>query len=346
MQAIRFHQHGGPEVLRYESAPDPVPGAGEILLRVRACALNHLDLFVRDGIPGVPIPLPHIGGCDIAGQVAELGPGVEAGRNGPAVGDAVILSPGIGCGRCPACDACRENECPRYTVLGYGVDGGYAELVKAPAENALPLPAGLDFAAAAAVPLVFLTAWHMLRTRAELQPGQQVLVWAASSGVGSAAVQIAKWMHCRVIATAGGERKMELAKRLGADEVLDHYRDPIAQRVKALTGGGVDVVFEHVGQATWEQSVRSLANGGTLVTCGATTGPRAAIDLRHLFARQLRLVGSYMGPRSELRELLPFIARGDLHPVVDRTFPLAETAAAQRYLQAKEQFGKVVVTLE
>lgn len=341
MRAIRFHQHGGPEVLRYETAPDPVPGRGEILVRVRACALNHLDLFVRNGMPGVAIPLPHIGGCDIAGEIAALGPGVEK----PAVGEPVILSPGLGCGRCWACDAGRENECPGYTVLGYRVDGGYAELVKAPAENALPLPAGLEFAAAAAVPLVFLTAWHMLITRAGLQPGQQVLVWAASSGVGSAAVQIAKWMHCRVVATAGGERKMDLARELGADAVLDHYREPVAKRVRELTGGGVDIVFEHVGEATWDQSVRALANGGTLVTCGATTGARAAIDLRHLFARQLRLVGSYMGPRSELRQVLTHIAQGELHPVVDRTFPLADAAAAQRYLGQKEQFGKVVLII-
>lgn len=338
---MRFHQHGGPEVLRAETVPDPVPGPGEIVVRVHACALNHLDLFVRSGIPGVPIPLPHIGGSDIAGEVAAVGTGVSA----PLLRERVILSPGIGCGQCLACDAGRENECPRYTVLGYGLDGGYAELVKAPAENALPLPTGLDFTAAAAVPLVFLTAWHMLLTRAGLQPGQQVLIWAASSGVGSAAVQIAKWMHCRVIATAGGERKMDLARQLGADVVLDHYREPVAQRVRELTGHGVDVVFEHVGEATWEQSVRALANGGTLVTCGATTGPRAAIDLRHLFARQLRLVGSYMGPRAELRQLLPFVSLGQFHPVVDRTFPLAEAAAAQRYLQQKEQFGKVVLAI-
>lgn len=334
-----MHQHGGPEVLRYEEAPDPVPECDEAVVRVRACALNHLDLFVRAGIAGVPVPLPHILGSDIAGEVAAVGSRATHLK----VGDKVVLSPGVGCGHCPACDAGQENFCREYTVLGYRVDGGYAEFVKTPAVNVLPKPANLDFVAAAAVPLVFLTAWHMLFSRAQLQPGQDVLVLAASSGVGSAAVQIAKLLHCRVFATAGGEVKLESARRLGADYVIDHYRQDIAKEVKAVSRRGVDVVVEHVGQATWEQSVRALANGGTLVTCGATTGAQASLDLLHLFARQLRIVGSYMGSRAELRQLLPFIASGQLRPVVDRVFPLAEAAAAHRYLEQKKQFGKVVL---
>lgn len=342
MKAIRMHQHGGPDVLRYEEAPDPVAACGEIVVRVRACALNHLDLFVRAGIPGVKIPLPHIPGSDIAGEIAALGEGVAD----LTVGQRVVLSPGVSCGHCAACDACQENFCPRYTVLGYRMDGGYAQQVKAPAANALPMPANLDFAAAASVPLVFLTAWHMLVARAVLRSGQDVLVLAASSGVGSAAVQIAKLFHCRVFATAGGERKLELARQLGADHVFDHYRQNFAAEIKAIAPRGVDVVVEHVGQATWEQSVRALASGGTLVTCGATTGYQAALDLRHLFARQLRLVGSYMGSRSELRDLLPFVASGQLRPVVDRIFPLAEAAAAHRYLEEKRQFGKVVLQVD
>lgn len=341
MQAIRFHEHGGPEVLRFEAAPDPVAGCGEVVVRVRACALNHLDLFVRAGIPGARIPMPHIPGSDVAGEIAALGEGVRD----LAVGQKVVLSPGVSCGHCAACDACQENFCRHYTVLGYALDGGCAQYVKAPAENALPMPANLDFAEAAAVPLVFLTAWHMLVARAGLRPGQDVLVLAASSGVGSAAIQIAKLFHCRVFATAGGERKLELARQLGADYVFDHYRQTFAAEVKKIASRGVDVVVEHVGQATWEQSVRALASGGTLVTCGATSGHQATLDLRHLFARQLRFVGSYMGSRSELRELLPFVASGQLRPVVDRVFPLAEAAAAHRYLEEKQQFGKVVLSV-
>jgi len=334
MQAIRFHQHGGPDVLRYETAPDPEPGPDEVPIRVRACALNHLDLFIRQGIPGVPIALPHILGGDIAGERADTG-------------EPVMIAPGAGCGLCHACLSGRDNECRQYKVLGYQRDGGYAELVTVPRKSVLPMPAGLSFAEAAAAPLVFLTAWNMLVRKARIEAGQTVLVWAASSGVGTAAIQIAKLWGCRVLATAGGPEKAELGRDLGADEVFDHspQAEPISRAVKRVCPAGVDVVVEHVGQASWDQSLRSMAPGAALVTCGATTGYEAKIDLRFLFTRQLRLMGSYMGRRGDLDRVLPLLASGQLRSVVDRTFPLAEAKAAHAYLEDKRQFGKVVLSV-
>ena len=340
MQAIRLHHHGGPDTLQWEiQAPDPRLMSGEALLRVRACALNHLDLFIRQGIPGVDIGLPRILGCDIAGEVVQA-PGWEAGAR-------VMLAPGAGCGHCHFCLDGRDNECRQYQMLGYQRDGGYAELVAAPLRSLIPLPAGIEWAAAASFPLVFLTAWNMLVRRAAIAPGQSVLVWAASSGVGIAAVQIAKLFGCRVLATAGSPAKREQARQLGADAVADHYdaQQPVSKIAKQWAPGGVDVVVEHVGQASWEQSLRALAPNGVLVTCGATTGFQAGIDLRFLFTRQLRLLGSYMGRRADLDLLVRLLAAGQLKPVVDRVFPLKDAAAAHRYLDAKQQFGKVVLAV-
>jgi NADPH:quinone reductase-like Zn-dependent oxidoreductase len=237
-----------------------------------------------------------------------------------------------------------DNYCRKYTMFGYAVDGGDCELMAAPEYTAIPIPDDMSFEEAAAVPLVFLTAWHMLMTRAALQPGEDVLVLAASSGVGSAAIQIAKMFHCRVIATAGGEAKMAKAKELGADHVIDHYQQDISAEVKKLTARrGVDVVFEHVGQATWQKSFESLAPTGRLVTCGATTGFDARIDLRFLFSRQYSLLGSFMGTMGELHQVLKFVFRKQLRPVVDRVFPLEEIRAAHQHLEEKQQFGKVIM---
>ncbi|MGH9466950.1 MAG: zinc-binding dehydrogenase [Terriglobales bacterium] len=332
MRALRIHNHGGPDVLRLETAPDPVPAAGEVLVRVRACALNHLDLFIREGMPGVKIGLPRILGSDLAGERADTG-------------ERVLIAPGSGCGHCHFCLDGRDNECRQYQVLGYQRDGGYAELAAVPERSLIPIPAGLSFVEAASMPLVFLTAWNMLVRRAAIVPGERVLVWAASSGVGIAAIQIAKFFGCPVIATAGGEAKLALARKLGADEVVDHYdaQTPVAKAVRRWAPEGVDIVVEHVGQASWEQSLRALAPAGRLVTCGATTGHEAAIDLRFLFSRQLRLLGSYMGRRADLDTVFALVAGGHFHPVVDRTFPLAEATAALRYLADKKQFGKVVL---
>lgn len=338
MKAVRFHEHGGPEVLRYEEAPEPVPREGEVLVRVRACALNHLDLWQRRGIERVRIPFPHISGADVAGEVvAAPGSGIAAGRR-------VLLQPGLSCGRCEACLDGRDNECPHYDVLGYQSAGGYAEFVVVPVQNVVPIPDAIGFVEAAAFPLTFLTAWHMLVTRARLRAGEDVLVLGAGSGVGQAAIQIA-WLHgARVFATGGSEEKLARARELGAFEAINHHTGDLVRAVREHTGGrGVDVVVEHVGQATWERSVKCLARGGRLVTCGATTGPDANLDLRFLFSRQLSLLGSYMGTKAELLRAAPFFFGGQLRPVVDRTYPLAETAEAHRRLEAGDQFGKVVL---
>ena len=341
MKAARIHQHGGPEVLVYEDLPEPKIKADQILIRVRACALNHLDLFVRAGIPGMKFPMPHILGSDIAGEVVATGELCQRVQPGWRV----LLSPGQSCRQCEPCLLGNDNFCRRFTMFGYAIDGGNAELLAAPEYSAIQIPDDMTFADAAATPLVFLTAWHMLMARAKLQPGEDVLVLAASSGVGSAAIQIAKLFHCRVIATAGGESKLAKARELGADYAIDHYQQNISAEVRKITGKrGVDVVVEHVGVATWPKSLESLAPGGRLVTCGATTGFDARLDLRFLFSKQWSLLGSFMGTMGELHQVLKFVFRKQLKPVVDRVYPLAEIAAAHRYLENKEQFGKVIVT--
>ena len=339
MRAVRFHEHGGPEVLRCEEAPDPELEPGEVLVRVRACALNHLDLWERRGLPRVTIPMPHISGSDVAGEVvAADAPNVTIGRR-------VMLQPGMSCGRCEACLSGRDNECRAYEVLGYlNHPGGYAEYVKVPVQNLVPIPDAIDFVHAAAFPLTFLTAWHMLITRAGLKRGDDVLVLAAGSGVGQAAIQIARLVGARVFATAGSDAKLERARSLGAHDVINHHTQDIAAEIRRRTNHrGVDVVIEHVGEATWAKSVRSLARGGRLVTRGATTGPAGALDLQALFAKQLTIHGSYMGTKGELMHAVRFFFAGQLQPVVDRTFPLAQAALAQRRLEESEQFGKIVL---
>jgi NADPH:quinone reductase-like Zn-dependent oxidoreductase len=339
MKAVRFHQHGGPEVLCYEDAPDPDIAPGEALVRVRACALNHLDLWGRRGLPGIRIPMPHITGSDVAGDVVSS-PAAEipAGRR-------VMLQPGVSCGRCLACLEGRDNECPGYEVLGYvNHPGGYAEYVKVPVRNLIPIPDEIDYVQAAAFPLTFLTAWHMLLTRAKLQRGEDVLVLAAGSGVGQAAIQIAVLHGARVFATAGSADKLERARALGASWAIDHHRQDIAEEIKRLTNKrGVDVVIEHVGEATWAKSVRSLARGGRLVTCGATTGADGAINLNALFGKRLTIQGSYMGTKGELIRAARFFFAGQLKPVIDRTFPLHEAGNAHRRMEESEQFGKIVL---
>jgi 2-desacetyl-2-hydroxyethyl bacteriochlorophyllide A dehydrogenase len=342
MKAIRFHQHGGAAVLRYEDVPEPVVRANDVLVRVKACALNRLDLWVRGGLPNVPIPLPHIPGSDVAGEVAQIGAEVTTVR----VGQKVVLAPGVACGKCAACISGHDNRCRQFTNLGYMIDGGCAEFVRCPEVNCLPYPENLSFEEAASIPLVFQTAWHMLVARAELQPGEDVLILGAGSGVGSAAIQVAKFFGARVTATAGTDEKLSKARELGADYVINHRSQKIRDEVRRITNKrGVDVVFEHVGTATWDDSVASLALGGRLVTCGATTGYDAKIDLRFLFSRQLSLLGSYMGAKSELQTVMKLVAAGRLKPVVDRVFPLAEAAAAHAYLEAGSQFGKVVLAV-
>jgi NADPH:quinone reductase-like Zn-dependent oxidoreductase len=342
MNVARIYQHGGPEVLVYEQAPDPSIRVDQILLRVRACALNHLDLFVRAGIAGMEFSMPHVLGSDIAGEVVQVGELCDRIRPGQRV----LLSPGVSCRQCPQCFAGRDNYCRRFTLFGYGVDGGNAELMAVPEYTAVPIPDELSFEEAAAAPLVFLTAWHMLFARGHLEPGEDVLVLAASSGVGSAAIQLAKLFHCRVIATAGGKAKLAKAKELGADEVIDHYKQDIAGEVRRLTGRrGVDLVFEHVGAATWSKSLQSLGPAGRLVTCGATTGHDVRVDLRFLFSRNQSLLGSFVGSLAELHQVLRFVFRRQVRPVIDSVYPLSEIRAAHEHLERKEQFGKVVLTV-
>ena len=342
MKAVRFHRHGGPEVLQYEEAPDPVPNSDESLVRVRACALNHLDLWAREGLPNVSIAMPHISGSDVAGVVERVPPEEGEFRKG----DEVIVNPGIGCGRCDRCLSGRDNQCREYTIIGYGVDGGYAELVKVKRTHLIRKPEGMGFAEAASFPLVFETAYHMLVTKARVGPGDTVLVLAANSGVGSAAVQVAKLLGAKVIATAGDKEKMERAAALGADFTIDHYGQDVLAEVRKLTDKrGVDVVVEHVGKATWGGSVKALAKGGRLVTCGATTGSDAATDLRYVFNRELTVYGSFMAGMGELLEVVRLFSEGRLKPVVDSKYPLQEAAEAQKRMEGSRHFGKIVLTV-
>jgi len=339
MKAIRIHEFGGPEVLRYEDIPDAKPRKDQVLVRVKAVAMNHLDLWVRKGLPGVK--LPHILGSDIAGEVLEVGEYVTGVKSGQRV----LIAPMHFCNHCPQCVAGRQNMCREFTVLGNGVDGGNCELIAVPEVNVIPIPHNLDFIGAASVPLVFLTAFHMLTGRAEVRPGNTVLVLGANSGVGIAAIQVAKLFQATVVATAGTEQKMAKARELGADHVIDHYKQNISEEIRKITNGaGVDIVVEHVGLATWEHSLKSLTAGGTLVTCGATTGPQVGIDVRFVFHRQLSVLGSYMGTMGELHEVLKHVFTGKLKAVVDSVFPLSEARAAHEHMEKSEMFGKIVLT--
>jgi NADPH:quinone reductase-like Zn-dependent oxidoreductase len=323
-----------------EDLPDPQPGPGQVVVAVKAAALNHLDIWVRKGWQGLMLSFPHVLGSDVAGVVEAVGPGVE----GIKAGDAVVANPSLGCGRCEQCLSGHENLCRKFSILGEHVSGGQAQKLAIGARNVLPKPARLSFEEAAAVPLTFMTAWHALVQRAKVRPGETVLVHAAGSGVGVAAVQIAKLLGARVIATAGSDAKLEKAKGLGADEVVNYEKQDFSKEVKRLTDRkGVDVVFEHVGKTTWEKSILSVAIGGRITTVGATTGFDPLTDLRHVFFRQISILGSTMGTAYDLMEVLRFVGEGKLRPVVDRVLPLAEARKAQGLLSERAQFGKVVL---
>jgi len=344
VRAFRISRHGGPEALEWVELPPPRPAADEVLVRVRACALNRLDLWVRNGVPGHRFPLPLIPGSEIAGEIAELGTAVQ----GLETGMPMLVAPGVSCGRCERCVSGEEMLCRHYGIFGEHRDGGYAEYVAVPARNVLPLPAGLSFAEAAAVPLVFLTAWHMLRVRAELRPFESVLIQAAGSGVSSAGIQIARLAGAHtIIATAGSNQKLAKAEALGATHAINYHQQDFVDAVREITGKqGVDVVLDHVGGETFEKSLRVLAWGGRLVLCGATSAPTAEINLRALFFKNQSILGSTMGSLAELRQLLKFVVSGALQPVVDRTMPLAAAPDAQRALESREQFGKIVLTVD
>ncbi len=342
MKAVVYTTHGGPEVLHYTEVSMPAVGPGDVLVRVKAVALNHLDLWIRQGLPRLRVTFPHIPGADVAGVVDRVGERVTTVH----VGEQVVVAPGISCGICRFCVAGEDNLCRSYSILGEHRHGGYAEFVAVPEANLLRKPARLTFDEAAAVPLVFLTAWNMLVSNGRLRFGEDVLIWGAGSGVGSAAIQIAKLFCAGVIAVAGARWKLDRAQSLGADAGIDHHEQNVLEEVRRLTDRrGVDVVFDHVGAATWQTSLQALARGGRLVTCGATAGAEAVTDIRYIFGRRLSIHGTWMGTKRELYEVMTLVDRGRLNPVVHQVFPLAEAAKAQQVMERSEHFGKLVLTV-
>lgn len=341
MKAVVIREHGGVEKLEITEVPDPVRREGEALIRVRAVALNHLDLWIRRGVPGHKFSLPIIPGAEVAGVIEQTH---ESSMW--KAGEEVIIAPGVSCGACTACLSGNDPLCTAYGIFGETVNGGCAEKVAAPIRNLIRKPPKLSFAEAAALPLDMLTAWHMLVARARLRLGETVLVHAGGSGVGSAAIQIAKLWGATVYATAGTPEKAARSKSLGADEAIDYRATDFLAEVRRLTGKrGVDVVFEHVGAETFDRSVRALARSGRLVTCGATTGAEVTINLRQIFFKLLSILGSTMGSLAELHEIMGHVEAGRLRPVVDRILPLAQVAEAHRVLEAREAFGKVVLEI-
>jgi len=339
MKAAVFHEHGGPDVVRVEDVPRPHLRRGEVLVRVRAAAMNHLDLWVRRGI-GIETTMPHIGGSDIAGVIEEIAPDTDA----PAIGQRVVVNPSLFCGRCESCVRGEQSLCFRFRILGEHTDGGFAEFVAVPATHAYPIPESLSFEHAAALPISYQTAWRALVTQARLRPGEDVLVIGASGGTAAAAVQIARLMGARVFAVTSGAENVERVRGLGADTVYDRSDTDWSRELHRATGKrGVDVVVENVGEATWQGSIRSLARGGRLVTFGATAGPQAVTDLRVLFWKQLHLIGTTMASRSEFEAMLSVAVRGGFSPVVDRVMPLDDAREAHERLEAGEQFGKIVL---
>lgn len=340
MKAVVIKEHGGADVLQYTEIPDPEMKANEVLVEVRAVALNRLDVWVRMGMPGIKIPFPHILGNDIAGVVREVGGLVDWVQPG----DEVMLQPGVACGHCIKCLGGQDHLCPVYRLLGYQLDGGYAELVVAPAVNVIPKPKHLKWEEAAALPLVMVTAWDMLVRRAQVKRGEDVLIHAAGSGVGSIGIQIAKLFGARVIATAGSEAKLARARELGADEIVDYTREDWPRRVRNLTGGkGADIVFEHTGADTWPGSIAVLSQDGRLITCGATSGFAARTDLRQLFYRHLSMLGSYMGSKADMLEAMKFVEDGSLRAVVGQVLPLAEARRAHELMEDRALFGKLIL---
>jgi NADPH:quinone reductase-like Zn-dependent oxidoreductase len=341
MKAILIREHGGLEKLTMAEVPDPVAQSGQALVRVRAVALNHLDLWLRRGVEGHTFPLPMIPGSEVAGVIEQV--------DDPnwRTGDGVIVAPGYSCGHCIACLSGNDPLCRHYGLFGETISGGAAEKIAVPIRNLIRKPAALSFAEAAAFPLDMLTAWHMLIARAQLRIGETVLVHAGGSGVGSAAIQIAKLFGATVYATAGTAAKASRAQALGADATIVYTETDFLDEVRRLTGKrGVDIVFEHVGGETFERSLRALARGGRLVTCGATMRGEATINLRLVFFKLLSILGSTMGSLAELHQIVKLVEQGRLHPVIDRVLPLADVAEGHRILEAREAFGKIVFSVE
>ncbi|MFN3475984.1 MAG: zinc-binding dehydrogenase [Candidatus Methylomirabilales bacterium] len=340
MKAVYITEHGGIEKLLYGKLPDPRPEGNEVLIRVRACSVNYIDLWVRRGLPFLRIEYPFILGQEVVGEVAAVGPSASP----VAVGSRVVLNPGIGCGRCERCLSGRDHHCPRYQLLGKNLPGGYAEFIKVPDVNLVPLPEGIPWEAAACVPTAFITAWNMLFETAKLQPGEWILIHAAGSGVGSAAIQLARLVGATIITTAGSDEKLEKAKALGAHYGINYRKQDFLHEVRRITQKrGVDVVFEHIGEEVWERSLLCLATGGRLVTCGATSGYQVKTDLRHVFFRNLQILGTKGGSKATLFTIIRLVQEGRLQPVLDRVLPLKEAREAHRLLEERKQFGKLVL---
>ncbi|MHA2277855.1 MAG: zinc-binding dehydrogenase [Candidatus Kariarchaeaceae archaeon] len=345
MRAAVFYEHGGPENLKYvEDFPEPSINPDEVLIKVNSCALNHLDLFVRAGLPGLNLPLPHVLGSDVSGTIEKVGENVSS----VSVGNRVVVNPGIWDGTCEFCLKGEHSLCKKFHILGEHIPGGYAEFIKINACNCLILPENFPFNKAAAGSLVFLTAWRMLKTQAKLKVGEDILILGAGGGVSTAAIQIAKYLGANVIATTSSEFKMNEATKLGADKVFNYKSDSEWPKsvYKYTEKKGVDVVLDSVGSATWKYSLRSLKNGGRLVTCGATTGPAGETDIRLVFWRQIHIIGSTMATHEEFKEVMNLIFEGKLNPIISKEFPLSEASKAHEYLANMEQFGKVVLKIE
>lgn len=343
MKAVFFREHGEVNQLEYGDLPDPVVGPGEVIVKVKACALNHLDIWARLGIPGVELPMPHVSGSDVCGVIEEIGPGVSYLKQGMKV----IVSPGHHCPENEFTARNLDSLSPEFYILGFQVNGGYAEKVKVPAEDIIAVSDRWTEIEWASFPLVFLTAWHMLISRAQIQKGETVLIHAAGSGVGSAAIQIAKWAGARVLTTASSEEKLHKARELGADYTINYKSEDWVQKTLDQTQGkGVDVVFEHVGPQVWDGSVAVLAKGGRLVTCGATSGPDVAINLRALYMKQITILGNYMGSRHELDQVVALLEKGEFKPVIDSVYPLVQATDAQQRMLDRLNFGKIILSME
>ena len=343
MKCVYFTEHGDIDKLLYGDLPEPVPEGNEVLVRVRACGLNHADRWVRQGLPFLRVQFPFILGQDIGGEVVATGPAARS----VAVGARVILNPGISCGHCEFCLSGRDNLCSQFVIIGKNLPGGYAEFVKIPEQNLVPLPEAISWEEAACIPAVFTTAWNMVFEQAKLQPGEWILIHAAGSGVGSAAIQLARLVGANIIVTAGSDGKLEKAAALGAQHLINYTTHDFLREVRRITEKrGVDVLFEHIGQEVWERNLLCLATGGRLVTCGATTGHKAQTDLRHVFFRNLQILGVTSSNKALLFRIIRLVHEGKLQPVLDRVLPLQEAREAHRLLVERQQFGKLVLVPE
>ena len=340
MKAAIFHEHGDPEKLLYEDHETPKAGPGDAVVQVKACGMNHVDLLLLDGRYPPPGGLPHINGCEVVGTVSEAGEGVSNVK----AGDRVIVFPGFSCGTCEYCLSGERTVCLKYGYLGAARHGGYAECVKVPAANCLPLSEAVSDADGAAIPLAFLTSWHALIAQARLQPGEWVLVQAGGSGVGSSAIQIAKLVGAHVVTTVGSDEKADFAREIGADHVINYKTQDFAKETRRITNKrGVDVLIEHIGDETFEKSIYCLNRLGRLVTIGSHANHWTRIDLRHVYMKNLRIFGTNLGSITELKTILEFLEAGALKAVVDKTFPLSEARHATQYLLDRKNKGKVIL---